>query len=155
MPKESGDCATSTGHDARSGEKVHMMTCKGYGPNALLLGFAVRNQEPQLEVRITPADRGKDTKRFSNDVDGSVALAISVDNRPVLNRFARWDAESDTALLYEKDVFESLLRDVAKGYRARIQIGEIVGGSVELNGSAKAIRELRKRAHADDISLPR
>ena len=108
-----------------------------------------------MKCESPPADRGKDTKRFSNDVDGSVALAISVANRPVLNRFARWDAESDTALLYEKDVFESLLRDVAKGYRARIQIGEIVGGSVELNGSAKAIRELRKRAHADDISLPR
>ena len=148
-----GDCGTATGRDDRTNEKIHVMTCRGYGKNAMLLAFVVRNREPQLEIRLTPADIGKETKRFRDDQDGSVAVAILIDKRPVLNRFALWDAPSDMALLYETDVFHSLLKDVAKGYKATIQIGEMVRGTVELGGSAAAIRDLRERAGEDGISL--
>ena len=148
-----GDCGTATGRDDRTNEKIHAMTCRGYGKNAMLLAFVVRNRDPQLEIRLTPADIGKETKRFRDDQDGSVAVAILIDKRPVLNRFALWDAPSDMALLYETDVFHSLLKDVAKGYKATIQIGEMVGGTVELGGSAAAIRDLRERAREDGISL--
>ncbi len=148
-----GDCGTATGRDDRTNEKIHMMTCRGYGKNAMLLAFVIRNREPQLEIRLTPADIGNETERFGDDQDGSVAVAILIDKRPVLNRFALWDAPSDMALLYETDVFHSLLKDVAKGYKATIQIGEMVGGTVELGGSAAAIRDLRERAREDGISL--
>ena len=148
-----GDCGTATGRDDRTNEKIHTMTCRGYGKNAMLLAFVVRNREPQLEIRLTPADIDNETKRFRDDQDGSVAVAILIDKRPVLNRFALWDAPSDMALLYETDAFHSLLKDVAKGYKATIQIGEMVGGTVELGGSAAAIRDLRERARGDGISF--
>ena len=148
-----GDCGTATGRDDRTNEKIHAMTCRGYGKNAMLLAFVVRNREPQLEIRLTPADIGNETKRFRDDQDGSVAVAILIDKRPVLNRSATWDAPSDMALLYETEVFHSLLKDVAKGYKATIQIGDMVGGTVELGGSAAAIRDLRERAREDGISF--
>ena len=130
-----------------------MMTCRGYGKNAMLLAFVVRNREPQLEIRLTPADIGNETKRFRDDQDGSVAVAILIDKRPVLNRSATWGASSDMALLNGPDLFRSLLKDVAKGYKATIQIGDMVGGTVELGGSAAAIRDLRERAREDGISF--
>lgn len=148
-----GDCGTGTGRDGRTSEKAHVMTCRGYGKNAMLLGFAVRNRAPQLEIRITPADIGNETKQFRDDQDGSVAVAILIDKRPVLNRSATWDASSDMALLHGPELFRSLLKDVAKGYKATIQIGDLVGGTVELGGSVAAIRDLRERAREDGIPL--
>ena len=56
------------------------------------------------------------------------------------------------ALLHGPDLFRSLLKDVAKGYKATVQIGDMIGGTVELGGSAAAIRDC-ERAREDGISF--
>lgn len=141
-----GDCGTGTGRDDRTNEKIHMMTCRGYGRNGMLLAFVTRNQAPQLEMRFATAHSGKNTKRFSGDTDGPVEVTIQIDKRQGISRVAHWNARADMATLHDNALFPALLKDVAKGFTAVVRIGDKAEGTVSLSGSAAAIRDLRERA---------
>lgn len=137
--KTYGNCHVQTKVDMLTDEVSHHLLC-------MEDSLTDRTLISVGEMRLRNADRFIVTlsKGFQPTFSNHISVAIRIDKESLIRREARWDG-TQYAFIDDASLALTLLEQLAKGQRVAIQVGK-ERGHIRLNGSAKAIRDFKRRA---------
>lgn len=136
LPKRYHNCGTWTILNQPTDEKVHIFAC--FEETLTDTQITIGSKSGSLEIALRAG--------IQLHMEGSIPVAIRIDNGPLIKRTAEWDMEgAKDAIIYDRQLANQLLHDLARGQRIAIQVGD-ERGHIRLDGSQRAIADFRQRA---------
>lgn len=139
-----GKCGVATQRDLLTDEESHMLVCLGTSSETYL---AIVKKKDHLAVALSTGPQFHLAER--------IPVAIRVDRSQVIRRHARWNFQKDIAHVIELELPQVLLTLLPAGRRAVIQVGD-EQATIDLHGSARAVRDFRQRlrTHQQALEIP-
>jgi len=134
-----GNCSTGTHIDLLTDEESPLLLCTrrvGNDPSRQVSLFIGTDQTGPLGIRLMLGEQFHP--------DPSIAVALRIDNGPIIRRTAIWQRAQQIARIIDPDLARSLLNGLAIGQRVIIRVG-VEQGYIPLAGSALAIADFRSR----------
>ena len=136
LPKRYHNCGTWTILHQPTAEKVHIFAC--FEETLTDTQITIGSKSGSLEIALRAG--------IQLHMEGSIPVAIRIDNGPLIERTAEWDMEgAKDAIIHDQQLANQLLHDLARGQRIAIQVGD-ERGHIRLDGSQRAIADFRQRA---------
>ena len=113
--KQYGNCGVSTGVDMFTDEEIHVFVCVEETLTDKTQ-IAIRSDSKSLTILLS--------KGVQFHLDTHIQVVIRIDKDGLIRRTASWNSSTAHAIISDEQLAHQLLRDLARGHRVAIQVGD-------------------------------